>query len=127
MNAPRPQPDPPAAGPTSRERAQMSEFGISCDDTHYFFSGYRYERLADALNYARLVRERPELPSRGHAVAAVGTAAPTPAARELMADLGIAFVSGTFRLGAFRYDRLEDAVAYARQVAQRDMAPRTGR
>lgn len=109
-----------ADGPSDTERAQMNEHDISCDGTHFLFCGYRYSKLSDALNYARLVRERPELPSRGHAVADRRTAtAPTQAARELMAGLGIALEAGRFRLGEFCYDRLEDAVAYARLIAQR--------
>lgn len=112
-------------GLTDAERSEMKEHDIAFDGRHFYFSGYRYSKLGDALNYARLVRERPELPSRGHAVAADRTAsAPSQAARERMDSLGIALVAGTYRLGEFRYDRLEDALAYAEQVARRHDRPR---
>jgi hypothetical protein len=35
--------------------------------------------------------------------------------RELMSELGIAFLEGVHRLGPYRYDRLTDAVEYARR------------
>lgn len=112
-----------AVGPTDSERAQMKEHDISSDGTHFLFSGYRYSKLGDALNYARLVRERPELPSRGHAVVAGrAVTVPSQAARQRMAEYGIVMVAGTFRLGEFRYDRLEDAVAYAQLIAERQGA-----
>jgi hypothetical protein len=40
--------------------------------------------------------------------------APGPSQRELMAELDISFRDGVYRLGVHRYDRLVDAVAYAR-------------
>lgn len=120
MNSHSPHSDLLAAGPSDAELEQMKEHDISCDGTSYFFSGYRYAKLADALSYARLMRERPELPSRGHAVATSQTsAAPTEASRELMAKLGIDLDAGVFRFGGFRYDRLEDAVAYAKLTSRR--------
>lgn len=40
--------------------------------------------------------------------------APSESQRELMNTLDITFLHGIYRLGAYRYDRLADAVAYAR-------------
>lgn len=44
--------------PTMEELLVMSEFDISYDGQRYLFSDYRYERLDDAVNYAKLNRER---------------------------------------------------------------------
>jgi len=40
--------------------------------------------------------------------------APSESQRQLMNKLDITFLHGVYRLGAYRYDRLADAVAYAR-------------
>ena len=49
--------EPP--GDSSDERArQMAELCISFNGRDYVYRGYRYERLGDAVNYARLERSR---------------------------------------------------------------------
>lgn len=35
------------------DTAMMAEFNIKFDGSHYSFQGYRYEKLVDAINYAR--------------------------------------------------------------------------
>ena len=40
--------------------------------------------------------------------------APTECQRQLMSTLDITFLHGVYRLGTYRYDRLADAIAYAR-------------
>ena len=37
---------------------QMQEYGISFDGERYSFDGYHYEKLADAINYAKLQKKR---------------------------------------------------------------------
>jgi hypothetical protein len=93
----------------------MSEFSISHDGRHYQYGRYRYDHLADAVSYARLRR------AMGIATEADGPApmpqaipAPDKSQRELMARLAITFEGGVYRLRAYRYDRLVDAVNYAR-------------
>lgn len=39
-------------------QAAMAEHGISFEDGRYVFRGYRYEKLDDAINYARLAAQR---------------------------------------------------------------------
>lgn len=48
----------------------MTSHGISPDGNDDLLSGYRYSTLGDAPTCAALQRERPELPSRCHDVAA---------------------------------------------------------
>lgn len=97
------------AAPGERERL-MAEFSITYNGRQYEYDVYRYDRLADAVNYARLQRPRlsESTPLRQVVVA------PNASERELMATLFISFDDGVFRLGTFRYDRLADAVNYAR-------------
>lgn len=43
---------------TGGEQRLMDEFGVHFDGRAYHFLGYRYDRLEDAVAYARLVRSR---------------------------------------------------------------------
>ena len=95
----------------------MAGFSISYNGRHYRYDRYRYDLLEDAVDYARL---QCALPPREHLDAADAMAAsevveaPDESGRELMAAHGITFQDGIYRLGEYRYDRLVDAVNYAR-------------
>jgi hypothetical protein len=110
---PAPLPWPIASGANERESV-MAEFSISYNGRHYQFDRFRYDSLGDALAYARLQRSRPG----GEGVEAMPAAqmleAPDESERRLMASLAITFEGGVYHLGSFRYDRLADAVNYAR-------------
>ena len=104
--------------PGERERL-MAEFSIAYNGRHYQYDVYRYDHLADAVNYARLQRSKPprddevrSMPSREY------IEGPDESQHALMATLAITFKDGIYRLGAFRYDRLADAVNYARLQPQ---------
>ncbi len=47
---------PDAQTPEDKQRAQMAELAITFRDGMYHLGPYRYSRLADAVNYARLLR-----------------------------------------------------------------------
>ncbi len=106
-----------------RERG-MTEFSISYDGVQYRYNGYRYDQFNDAVRYAKLMRSRPSQQDPGgpftHGKA---VEAPTEADRKVMALMAIRFEAGAYRFESFRYDRLEDAVKYAKLAAQR---PRAG-
>lgn len=104
-----------AAPDAPGERARlMAQFSIAHDGRHYRYDRYRYDQLADALDYARL--QRSELPDDAEAPVPLAQPVETPdeAQRELMASLAITFHDGIYLLGPYRYDRLGDAVSYAR-------------
>lgn len=98
----------------------MAEFGIVYTGRHYEYEVYRYDRLADAVAYATLQRARGR---RADPAASMPTRrfVPDPDAtqRAVMAALAITYCDGTYRLGEYRYDRLDDAVDYARLQGQR--------
>jgi len=101
-------------------RREMAELCITFNGRKYGYRGYRYDRFADAANYARLDR------SRAFAAADEDAGAPlerTPAPRgedlELMRPLGVSFADGVFHWREYRYERLDDAVAYARREQAR--------
>jgi hypothetical protein len=108
--------DPPSVAKTDetvseRERL-MARFSIAFNGRHYLYGPYRYDHLADAVNYARLQRENGS--GGGATPAPELVKAPSESQRELMSALAITFQDGVYRLGAYRYDRLADAVDYAR-------------
>jgi hypothetical protein len=99
---------------------QMAELGIGFDGLHYGYNGYRYDRLADAVAYASLMRSRPKRKDTGGPFKQTRMlAVPTDAERAVMALLGIDFHNGTYRFEGFCYDGLSDAVAYAKLILQR--------
>ena len=114
-----------------RERL-MAEFLIEFNGRQYFQGPYRYDSLSDAVNYARLGRANAGARAQISATPAPEQIEePSESQRLLMNTLGITFLRGVYQLGAYRYDRLADAVAYARldvkplavqQVPERDDA-----
>jgi len=106
---------PPADAPDARER-EMAELCITFNGRSYGYRGYRYDGLADAVNYARLDRARAFAdPGADDAAPPEDAHAPSDAERELMRALAITFAGGAFHWREYRYDRLADAVAYARR------------
>lgn len=115
-------PQPPSASadniapdaPGERERL-MAEYSIAYNGRQYQYGGYRYDYLADAVNYAML---QPSTAPGSDAPAPMAPAqaveAPDEAQRRLMAELAITFEDGVYHLRSYRYDRLADAVSYAR-------------
>jgi hypothetical protein len=110
---------PAASSPFERER-DMVDFSIGYDGLHYAYNGYRYDRLADAVAYAQLMRSRPMQEDAGGRLSPLSAfAPPTDAQRSLMDSLAIDFRDGAYRFKGFRYDGLMDAVNYARLTRQR--------
>jgi len=104
--------------PSAEGERQMAELGISLQGVDFDYKGYRYEELAHAVAYARLrnssyADSEDGTPPR-HRRAFV---APTRAEQTLMDSLGIQFDGRRFRFAGFSYDRLADAVSYARRAA----------
>ncbi len=93
---------------TTEER--MARLGIGFDGRSFRCGGYRYDRLEDAVNHAEL-EHRP--PSRGEQ-AVEQIPEPTAVEQELMRGHAITFENGVFRWRGYQYDRLGDALAYAK-------------
>lgn len=113
-------PGAPSA-PTEADPQRLRELGIRRIGWRYEYRGYRYDRLADALAYATLPGRADDLRESVQAPLAADEPPQTPCAQDLavMAAWDITFESGVYRFGAYRYDRLADAVAYAELLAQR--------
>lgn len=120
-------PDAPDAGACKtsalQESALRTELGIRRIGWRYEYRGYRYDRLSDAVAYARLDRDR-EGQRRDDAagverLADEAPSLPSEEDRLLMAQWAIEFEAGHYRFRDYRYERLSDAVAYARLMASR--------
>lgn len=108
---------PPAAAGDDDEQRRMKALLVSFDGVQYVYNGFRYDRRSDAMAYASLMQSRPEQFDKGNTMAPPpGFSPPTEAQRALMATLGIELGNHAYRFEGFRYDRLPDAVAYARRT-----------
>jgi len=107
----------------AEQQRLAADFAITFNGRHYVSDGYRYDALADAINYA--VRDRskhPGIEKRNSRSARELVENPDESQRCLMATLGITIDKGVYHLGAYRYDRLADAVDYSRRYYQRELA-----
>jgi hypothetical protein len=113
-------PAPPAekaGSPATGERERlMAEFSITFFAHQYRYARYRYDNFADALSYAR---QQACAPSDSDAADPPTPAriveAPDELQRRRMTPLGITYRDGVYCLGPYRYDRLADAMRYARR------------
>jgi hypothetical protein len=109
---------------TEDRRRLMAELDISHVGRSYRFRSYRYDNLDDAVRYARLVKARssrglPEDCETFTQAARDDEQPPGASDRKTMALLGVSYVAGRYAYESFRYDRLADALAYARRQQHR--------
>ena len=88
--------------------------GISFDGREYHYQEYTYERIEDALDYARLDRARPGFRADTAPRRWRQWVGPTPEERLQMAAHGIVYERGHYCYGPYRYDVLSAALEYAR-------------
>jgi hypothetical protein len=101
--------------PAAADECQlMAELSIIRDGRQYLYDGYCYDRLSDAVAYAQLVRGQARLPGPSSPMQFEVVDSPTAFDRQLMTELSISFENGRFVFEDYRYDRLSDAVNYAR-------------
>lgn len=104
-----------ATNDAGEQEQLMAAFSITFDGRQYQYAQYRYDRFDDALGYAR---RQPLAPPASDAADSLPPArlvqAPGELERKQMAGLEITFEDGVYRLGPYRYDRLADAIGYAR-------------
>jgi len=105
---------PPVTSGTGDREQLMTGLSIAYDGLRYHYDGYRYDRLDDAVSYAKLQRSRATDQARVPMPAPAMVEGPRESDRRTMASFSITYEAGTYRLGEYRYDRLSDASAYAR-------------
>lgn len=103
---------------------KLTDLRITHHGHHYYFNGYRYDRLPDAIAYAELMKARPsQVDAGGPNLQDSGAPPSTDADLALMARLGITYSNGVYFLGEFRYDHLADALDFANRMQGRVDAP----
>ena len=51
-------PSKPYVSPSKSDEELMAEFGISREDDQYLYGSYKYEKLEDAVNYAKAQKSK---------------------------------------------------------------------
>ncbi|MBK7900402.1 MAG: hypothetical protein KA603_10705 [Azonexus sp.] len=105
----------PDATVSEAQQAQAMHLGIAFDGHQFVYHDFKYDRLPDAVAYAELEAARGE----GQAPVTNLEAwhdrpVPSAAERVIMQPLGIRFEGWRYRYHIYRYDRLADALNYAR-------------
>jgi len=95
----------------------MAELSITYAGRQYQYSHYRYDRLDDAVAYARKQRSAPSASDAGDSLPPARVEeSPDELTRRRMAGYWITYEDGLYHLGPYRYERLLDAMRYARQA-----------
>ena len=91
------------------------EFGIGFDGRQFRYRAHRYDRFSDALTYARLAHATPNHPDKAGAAAEwLDPKGPTDDEMRSMEELAISFDGKQYRYEGHRYERVNDAINYAR-------------
>lgn len=93
-----------------------SALGIWFDGRAYHYQQYRYDRLSDAVAYAAIDGRRASRPPHPLPDSWTEWHAPDAADRARMAAYGIGYEQGMFQYRGYRYDYLDQALAYAAQA-----------
>jgi hypothetical protein len=90
--------------------------GIWFDGRAYHYHQYSYDRLDDAIAYARADRGSPDFHDEPLPDHWEEWQKPTSEETAQMAAFGIVHENGFYRYGPFRYESLDDALNYARHA-----------
>lgn len=94
--------------------ADMSRLGIHHIAGNFLYRQYRYEKLADAVNYAELERGKIDYQAEVNVLPAwVPPTAPNKGDWRVMKELGISFDGKRYHFLNYRYDRFQDAINQA--------------
>ena len=111
----------------AEDERQMIALSILRFGRYFYYEGYRYESLKDAIAYAAIVRSRrarranPPWLTPLESVGSTNPALPDDADPALMTEFAISFEEGRWTFEGFHYNRLVDAANYARHL--RDSTP----
>jgi hypothetical protein len=107
--------------PSTPYDVQLSALSIAYDGCRYYYYGqYRYDSRQCAIDYAELER------ARGNGAASEiptpippKSNAPSSSDRNRMEFAGVSFAQGIYHFEEYRYDKLEDALAYVALIGAR--------
>ncbi len=92
----------------------MRLYDISFNGRNFLYGNYRYEQLDDAIAYAQRAIPSDRAMTSRDAVTVETVEFPSPDQKLIMRTLSISYRLGYYYWGPYRYERLRDAVAYAR-------------
>ena len=105
----------PVTGTSATDQNNAMHLGITFNGTQFVYRDFKYDRQEDAVTYAELDIERshkPAVPSTR--VDWLERPVPGLADETLMKQLGIVFEDWRYKFQDYRYDRLADAINYAK-------------
>jgi hypothetical protein len=94
------------------------ELGIWFDGRAYHYQHYRYDRLQDAIAYAKVDRGRPGFLEESLPHHWKEWHGPTSAEAAQMTAFGLTYEQGFYCYGPYRYEFLADALDYASRRSQ---------
>ncbi|MDX2220936.1 MAG: hypothetical protein SF172_18110 [Burkholderiales bacterium] len=111
---PQPATDPVKTGFSAQELDDMKRLGIHHIAGNFLYRQYRYERLADAVNYAELERGKIDYQAEVNVQPAwLSPVAPNNGDWRVMKELGITFDGKRYHFLNYRYERFQDAINQA--------------
>lgn len=104
-----------ASGVSEADQKRAMRMGISFNGTQFVYGDFRYDRLSDAFSYAELeFRREGRQPVPTSSTDWLSRPSPNNADRALMQEFGVTFDDWRYKFRDYRYDRLADALNYAR-------------
>jgi hypothetical protein len=106
-----------ASGISEADQDRAMRLGIAFNGTQFVYRDFKYDRLADAFSYAELdIQREGRQPVATTSADWLPRPIPNSVDQALMKQYGIIFEDWRYKFRGYRYDRLADAVNYARVV-----------
>ncbi len=103
------------------DQDRAMRLGIAFNGTQFVYRDFKYDRLADAFSYAEFdIHREGRQPVATTSADWLPRPIPNSAEQALMKQYGITFEDWRYKFRDYRYDRLADAVNYARIINQDD-------
>lgn len=103
------------SGVSEADLGRAMRLGISFNGTQFVYCDFKYDRLSDAIAYAELgVRPEGKLALATSAADWLPRPIPDSADQALMQQFAVSFEDWRYKFRDYRYDRLSDALNYAR-------------
>lgn len=97
------------------DQERSMRMGISFNGTQFVYRDFKYDRQSDACSYAELdIQREGRQPGATSPEDWLPRPLPSSADRVLMQQFGVTFEDWRYKFCEYRYDRLSDALNYAR-------------
>jgi hypothetical protein len=104
-----------ASGVSEVDQGRSMRMGISFNGTQFVYCDFKYDRQSDACSYAELdIQREGRQPVATSPEDWLPRPVPNSGDRVLMQQFGVTFEDWRYKFRDYRYDRLSDALDYAR-------------